>query len=110
MTTLPTVGDLVFYRPAEEKDATFRVVEVNSETGCIYLKPEFGDAQSVFKSLTQRVSGKHGKTIDALAYAYIEREDRFAVNVAWDAWTKDTHPVGTGLDELTRMTQEFGEY
>lgn len=110
MITLPTVGELYYYRPKVGKDATFRVVEVNRETGCIYLEPHYSDVLEVSQSLTHQTKGKGGRTIDVLAYAYIEKENRFAVNVEWDAWRLDTHKVEDVLSELTRISEELNLY
>lgn len=95
----PVVGDKVIYThpsPFEHgKEVsvpwmhTFEVIEIDTSTGCVYLKPE--DETEARRVLIRKMTAKFGVT-DVLAYAWDKSRNLFAVNIEWDAWTRSTRP------------------
>lgn len=87
MKKLPEIGKRVTYfrdtLPCT-KTATFTVVNVDVNTGCIYLVAD--NEAEARAALTHRVKIKNDKEVDALAFAWMPQLQQYAVNVEWDAW------------------------
>lgn len=90
--------------------AVFRVVDINQATGCIYLVAECPHEYAV-QTLTIKVKNKHGQLIDTTVFAWMKKENCWAVNVEWDAWKRVNGPlIEDPMTELVRLTEALGGY
>jgi hypothetical protein len=107
---LPLIGTSYIYSSLAGM-AYFRVVEVNPDTGCIYLVAECSHEKAL-EILNVRVRDKHGEWVNTTEFAWIEKDKRWAVNVEWDSWVKNIFgPVQEEpCDTLSRFTQALGGY
>lgn len=112
MLQLPTIGKCYFYTAfSGAGTAFFRVVDVDKDTGCIYLVAECPHEKAV-EILNHKVKDKHGSTIEVPVFAWVAKtRNCWAVNVEWDVWKDMQGPTYEDpMTELTRLTEALGGY
>lgn len=89
---LPQVGFRVSYESLDGTElAEFTVVDVNKDTGCIYLSTP--DKVLADRVLEVDDTDKHGKPILSKVFGWDDRRKLYAVNVAWDVWHFGVKPL-----------------
>jgi hypothetical protein len=100
MLQLPTIGKAYMYT-SETGITTFRVVNVNQETGTIYLVAECPHEEAV-ETLTHKESP---------SVVWCAKEKCWLVSVESNAWKAMQGPLEEDpLTELTRFTEALGGY